>query len=420
MSDRTTLKTFFQTGDIPTQSQFADLIDSLAHKTDDGVPGNGTVFTRTWPTLPASSLDLVNIPSISGNVGYAEHGNFRMWHELHSNDAAGASGYDYSFAFGFPGDQGNPAKTNTALWTQEVSYDTGGGWKTNEHYMTYQHANSTTYWAAPRRTCWGVSTFSTNRGNAANGTAIGLVNLDNIQFSSNQPSVAGSKAGWNYCNLTNNYSTGTTLFELISHSTNNGIYQVSVSSTGTAINTTAGLILAAAGGTINLDWSTVGTSSQTLIANAGTATLSCAGATLSVVSPTTYGGGNPALNLEHAGASFGYAHLELNTKATNQVAAISFNNRFTQKWSLFSRGDASDAFQIYNRNTSSVGLSLNNTNNEIATGGRLLLTASTTSRASLNIQSGTAPTTPSNGDIWFDGSDFKCRVGGATKTFTIV
>ena len=45
---------------------------------------------------------------------------------------------------------------------------------------------------------------------------------------------------------------------------------------------------------------------------------------------------------------------------------------------------------------------------------------STTSRASLRIRSGTAPTSPNDGDIWFDGTDIKMRIGGVTKTFTLV
>lgn len=40
--------------------------------------------------------------------------------------------------------------------------------------------------------------------------------------------------------------------------------------------------------------------------------------------------------------------------------------------------------------------------------------------ASLRIRSGTAPTTPNDGDIWFDGTDIKMRIGGVTKTFTLV
>ena len=52
--------------------------------------------------------------------------------------------------------------------------------------------------------------------------------------------------------------------------------------------------------------------------------------------------------------------------------------------------------------------------------GITVLAASVTARASLRIPSGTAPTTPTNGDIWFDGTDLKMRIGGVTKTFTLL
>ncbi|MDQ5930940.1 MAG: Pectate lyase 3 protein, partial [Patescibacteria group bacterium] len=39
--------------------------------------------------------------------------------------------------------------------------------------------------------------------------------------------------------------------------------------------------------------------------------------------------------------------------------------------------------------------------------------------SSLNIPSGTAPSSPVDGDIWFDGTDIKMRIGGTTKTFTL-
>lgn len=45
--------------------------------------------------------------------------------------------------------------------------------------------------------------------------------------------------------------------------------------------------------------------------------------------------------------------------------------------------------------------------------------ASTTSTASFRIRSGTAPTTPNNGDIWFDGTNLKIQIGGVTKTVTV-
>lgn len=55
---------------------------------------------------------------------------------------------------------------------------------------------------------------------------------------------------------------------------------------------------------------------------------------------------------------------------------------------------------------------------QVQFGDILKLSASTTSRATLNIPSGTAPTSPQNGDIWSDGSDIKVRLGGTTYTLT--
>jgi hypothetical protein len=51
---------------------------------------------------------------------------------------------------------------------------------------------------------------------------------------------------------------------------------------------------------------------------------------------------------------------------------------------------------------------------------KLSMGAGTTSNAQINLASSTAPTSPSNGDIWFDGTDIKMRIGGVTKTFTLV
>jgi len=52
--------------------------------------------------------------------------------------------------------------------------------------------------------------------------------------------------------------------------------------------------------------------------------------------------------------------------------------------------------------------------------GITILGASTTSKASLRIPSGTAPTSPTNGDIWFDGTDLKIRVAGVTRTIVLL
>ena len=45
--------------------------------------------------------------------------------------------------------------------------------------------------------------------------------------------------------------------------------------------------------------------------------------------------------------------------------------------------------------------------------------ASTTTTAGINLPSGTAPTSPVDGDIWYDGTNLKVRLAGATKTVTV-
>lgn len=45
--------------------------------------------------------------------------------------------------------------------------------------------------------------------------------------------------------------------------------------------------------------------------------------------------------------------------------------------------------------------------------------AGTTAAASMRMRSGVAPTSPNDGDMWFDGTNLKMRVGGVTKTVTL-
>jgi hypothetical protein len=46
--------------------------------------------------------------------------------------------------------------------------------------------------------------------------------------------------------------------------------------------------------------------------------------------------------------------------------------------------------------------------------------SSSTTRSSLRIRSGVAPTTPNDGDIWYDGTNLKMRIAGVTKTFNLI
>lgn len=46
--------------------------------------------------------------------------------------------------------------------------------------------------------------------------------------------------------------------------------------------------------------------------------------------------------------------------------------------------------------------------------------ASTTNNASIRIRSGTAPSSPNSGDLWYDGTNLKFRDGATTRTITWV
>ena len=54
------------------------------------------------------------------------------------------------------------------------------------------------------------------------------------------------------------------------------------------------------------------------------------------------------------------------------------------------------------------------------TAGVSVFAPSSTASATLRIPSGTAPTTPVNGDVWSDGTNLFTRIGGVTKTFTLI
>jgi hypothetical protein len=49
-----------------------------------------------------------------------------------------------------------------------------------------------------------------------------------------------------------------------------------------------------------------------------------------------------------------------------------------------------------------------------------VLAPATTASATLRVPSGTAPTSPVDGDIWFNGTNLFMRIGGVTRTFTII
>jgi hypothetical protein len=46
------------------------------------------------------------------------------------------------------------------------------------------------------------------------------------------------------------------------------------------------------------------------------------------------------------------------------------------------------------------------------------IAAGTTAKSQINFGASTAPTSPNNGDFWFDGTNLNIRISGSTKTLT--
>lgn len=133
--------------------------------------------------------------------------------------------------------------------------------------------------------------------------------------------------------------------------------------------------------------------------------------------------------------SIGHQSMQANTTGLNNTAigyqsgwgnsangnTTGSNNIFIGNASVGVSATESDRTWIGNSSTTSTWLGgnllLGTTTN---VGDWLNIGASTTAKAHINLAAGTAPTAPNDGDIWFDGTDLKMRIGGVTKTFTLV
>lgn len=127
-----------------------------------------------------------------------------------------------------------------------------------------------------------------------------------------------------------------------------------------------------------------------------------------------------------------------------EKAGLGINNTFTGL-TIFAPTNSTSAVVIQNATMTTTPFRVDTTNNRVGIGGGgapgsgfsvnvqsyfgsmtaaatalVHIGGGTTARASLRLESGVAPTTPNEGDIWRDGSDLKIYIGGTTKTFTLI
>jgi len=104
---------------------------------------------------------------------------------------------------------------------------------------------------------------------------------------------------------------------------------------------------------------------------------------------------------------FGQSGLNLNFQLVHDTGVFNFIS-YASPFTMFSIG------------VSGINTGVNFGFNQSSPTALADIGASTTAKSSLRIRSGVAPTTPNNGDIWFDGTLLKMQIGGVTKTFTLI
>ena len=106
----------------------------------------------------------------------------------------------------------------------------------------------------------------------------------------------------------------------------------------------------------------------------------------------------------------------------NSISDYGHTFTFTNRWGIYQEGTNDRNYLAGNL---LVGSNIDGGEKLQITGtaiiySKLSMGAGTTSNAQINLASSTAPISPNNGDIWFDGTNLFMRIGGVTKTFTII
>ena len=119
--------------------------------------------------------------------------------------------------------------------------------------------------------------------------------------------------------------------------------------------------------------------------------------------------------------NIGFKATSTLTGATNNWGFYGDIPSGTNRWNLYMNGTANNFLsgntQIGTGALTSEKLQVNGTAKITS---KMSMGAGTTSNAQINLASSTAPTSPNDGDIWFDGTNLKMQIGGLTKTFTLL
>jgi len=105
--------------------------------------------------------------------------------------------------------------------------------------------------------------------------------------------------------------------------------------------------------------------------------------------------------------------------STGAGVTVTYKTGATPNWFHGLRGLVSNNWYLFNEGTSTNTLIFDYANNSATFAGTVIAPAATASLAPLRIPHGTAPTSPTNGDMWSTTAGLFIRINGVTKTVTL-
>lgn len=111
------------------------------------------------------------------------------------------------------------------------------------------------------------------------------------------------------------------------------------------------------------------------------------------------------------------ASLTANCTTAGQQSLHVMQDAGTNIWAVLKNTD--NSFNIFDYVNGVNCISISNGTKIIGFAYQTVFGAGTTTRSPIHMNSGVAPASPNNGDIWFDGTNLKMQLGGVTKTFTL-
>ncbi len=439
MSNRTILKTYFETGDKPTETQFADLIDSLSLTTEtdakqdtlisgtniktinsESLLGSGDISITSTPAGSDTQIQFNDGGAFGASSGLTWDGTYLETDVIKVNGIRNLDGTNVISLYSSSGQGHNIVLDGTALRIKTIGqYDAINLLSTTNSVGIFEtsptarlQVKGTTSTSASTnlllQNSSGTDLFKvTDDGNAYFGDSSGSLNLKilggEIRWDRSTGDYGGGRLSAQGNEKIEMYTAGQ--FDVRIGSTyhtfrDNGLY---LGSNGipTARLHVKGADLLGTSYALKVVDSADG--NLLSVANDGAATFGGNVGIGTTPSVNAY----EVLSLQNVSNNACYITMENNASDVMKVGIDAFNSFIDFDNAFFFKKSGTILTTL-----TSTGLGIGETSPTAF----LDIKASTTSAAHLRLRDGVDPTSPNDGDIWNDGTNLKVRLGGTTYT----